>query len=472
MTAPIVTRFAPSPTGYLHIGGARTALFNWLFARHHGGQFLLRIEDTDRARHNEQAVQAIIDGLDWLGITSDAPPVSQFEQQDHHVKIAHQLLEKGHAYRCYLTPEELTAQRESALANKARFESPWREKKTPPPDLPYAIRFKAPQTGQTIIKDGVQGDVAIPNTALDDMIILRSGEDNKSNGGPTYNLAVVVDDHMMGVTHIIRGDDHLINAARQQQIYEALDWDVPVFAHIPLIHGPDGKKLSKRHGALGVEAYRDMGYLPDGLVNYLLRLGWAHGDEEIIARDKAIELFDLGGINKSPARLDLEKLDHVNSHYIRALSDEDFINSAISFISENKEDRPTDIQASLLRGANFLKDRSPTLAATKQAAGFITAKRPLEITGKASKPLKKEGVNELLDEVLKALETHQDWSTPLALEALLQNMAEERSVGFGQIGQPVRAALTAGLPSPNLGDVLYALGANESIARIRDVVIK
>ncbi|MCK5744983.1 MAG: glutamate--tRNA ligase, partial [Oricola sp.] len=316
----VVTRFAPSPTGYLHIGGARTALFNWLYARGRGGKFLLRIEDTDRARHTEAAVGAIIDGLKWLGLDWDGEPVSQYARSDRHAEVAKELLARDKAYRCYLTPDELNAAREKAKAEGVRFESLWRDADpATAPDAPFAVRFKAPRDGETIVKDAVQGRVASPNSALDDLIILRS------DGGPTYNLAVVVDDHDMGVTHVIRGDDHLNNAARQTQIYQAMGWAVPVFAHVPLIHGQDGAKLSKRHGALGVEAYRDQGYLPEGLANYLLRLGWAHGDEEIIPYERAKEIFDLKGINKAPARLDLDKLKHVNAHYVAGLSDEEFV---------------------------------------------------------------------------------------------------------------------------------------------------
>ncbi len=465
-TGAVVTRFAPSPTGYLHIGGARTALFNWLYARHHGGKFLLRIEDTDRARHNEAAVQAILDGLNWLGVTPDETPVSQYAQQERHSEIALQLLENGHAYRCYLTSEELDLAREKAMAEKIRFESPWRNKGPDqwPENAPYAIRFRGPQTGETVLNDAVQGRVAFPNHALDDLIILRSGADGQSHGGPTYNLAVVVDDHDMSVTHVIRGDDHLINGARQQQIYQALDWPVPVWAHIPLIHGADGKKLSKRHGSLGVEAYRDDGYLSAGITNYLLRLGWAHGNKEIIPLDEAIKLFDLDGINKSPARLDLDKLNHVNSAYMRDLSNNDFIKAALPFLGQVSNEET----ARLERATPFLKERSDTLTAVKDSAAFLLKKRPLEITGKAEKPLKKEGVTEILTAVIEALGNHTIWEDASRLETTLQAIADARNVGFGQIGQPVRASLTAGSPSPSLGEVLFALGPAESLARLKD----
>ncbi len=466
MSQKVVTRFAPSPTGYLHIGGARTALFNWLYAKNTGGKFLLRIEDTDRSRHNEDAVKAILDGLDWLDIAADEPPISQFSRQQRHVDIVEQLLDLKKAYRCYLTPEEVDEARDKALADKARFESPWREK-TPdeyPEGKPFSVRFKAPKSGTTTMIDAVQGEVSIPNQSLDDMIILRSGEDDQSHGGPTYNLAVVVDDHDMAVTHVIRGDDHLINAARQQQIYTALDWPTPVWAHIPLIHGQDGKKLSKRHGALGVEAYRDMGFLPDGVANYLLRLGWAHADEEIISREQAINLFDLAGINKSPARLDIDKLNHVNGHYLQALGDSEFIERALPFL----DDQAIIHQAALQRSAGFLKERISNFAQLSEAAAFITLQRPIEITGKAKKPLKKDSASETLREVIETLKVSPSWADADELDAVLQGIAEKKGVGFGQIGPPVRAALTAGHPSPTLGQVLYGLGREESLGRLDD----
>ncbi|MEZ5892295.1 MAG: glutamate--tRNA ligase [Parvularculaceae bacterium] len=387
----VITRFAPSPTGYLHIGGARTALFNWLYARGRGGKFLLRIEDTDRARHTEAAVDAIIDGLKWLGLDWDGEPVSQYAGRERHAEVARDLLAKGAAYRCYMTPTELEAAREKAREENKRFESPWREADpATAPDAPYAIRFKAPRDGETIVEDAVQGRVSFPNSALDDLIILRS------DGGPTYNLAVVVDDHDMGVTHVIRGDDHLNNAARQTQIYLAMGWTVPVFAHVPLIHGSDGAKLSKRHGALGVEAYRDDGFLPEGLANYLLRLGWAHGDEEIIPYARAKEIFDLKGINKAPARLDIDKLRSVNAHYVAALSDAAFIDWAAPFVEKAGVDLDTDNRARLDRSAAFLKTRCATLADAPAAAEFLFLKRPLAIEGKTAKPLEKEGARGIL----------------------------------------------------------------------------
>ncbi|MFQ5562901.1 MAG: glutamate--tRNA ligase [Parvularculaceae bacterium] len=465
MPQAVVTRFAPSPTGYLHIGGARTALFNWLYARGRGGKFLLRIEDTDRARHNETAVAAILDGLSWLGLEWDGEPVSQFARRERHAEIAQTLLDKGLAYRCYMTPEETAAARAKARTEKIRFESPWRDANpASAPDAPFAVRFKAPREGDTVVRDAVQGDVRFPNTALDDLIILRS------DGSPTYNLAVVVDDHDMGVTHVSRGDDHLNNAARQQQIYEALEWPLPQFAHVPLIHGPDGAKLSKRHGALGVEAYRDLGYLPEGLANYLIRLGWSHGDDEIIPLDKALEWFDFKDVNKAPARLDLEKLDHVNAHYMRTLDDEAFIAKAMPFIEKETGAPDETARARLARAALFLKERCATLAEAPAAAAFLLASRPLALSGKAAKPLKKEGARALLAALAESLKT-ASWDEAETLEAALKAFTAERNIGFGQIGPPLRAALTGGASAPSLGAVLYVLGRDESLARIDDRVI-
>jgi glutamyl-tRNA synthetase len=467
MTRQIITRFAPSPTGYLHIGGARTALFNWLYAHGvHGadkgagaGKFLLRIEDTDRARHNEAAVEAILDGLSWLGLDWDGEPVSQYARAARHREVAESLLEKGLAYRCWLAGDELTAARDAARAENRRFESPWRDHDGPTPDEPYVIRFKAPKTGETEVKDLIQGDVTFAAEALDDLVLLRS------DGSPTYMLAVVVDDHDMEISHIIRGDDHFVNAARQQQVYEALGWEVPQFAHMPLIHGSDGKKLSKRHGALGVEAYRDEGYLPEGVMNYLLRLGWSHGDDEIIPADKAKEWFDVKDINKAPSRLDLDKLAFVNSHYIRDMADEAFIDAAMSFLPPEFEPH----EQALLRSAPFLKERSKTLKEVIDSAAFINLKRPIELAGKSAKPLKKEGAADILADVVTRLTSSEDW-TEETLDGVVQSIVDEKAVGFGQVGQPVRAALTAGHPSPSLGQVMYSLGKEETLGRLQDQI--
>jgi glutamyl-tRNA synthetase len=459
----VVTRFAPSPTGYLHIGGARTALFSWLYARRHQGRFLLRIEDTDRARHNEAAVKAIVDGLAWLGLDWDEAPMSQYARRERHAEVARQLLERGGAYRCYMTPEETDAARDRARDARMRFESPWREADAKSaPDKPFAIRFKAPREGETLVGDVVQGEVRFPNLALDDLIILRS------DGAPTYNLAVVVDDHDMGVTHVIRGDDHLNNAARQKQIYEAMGWRVPVFAHVPLIHGEDGAKLSKRHGALGVDAYAAGGYLPEGLCNYLLRLGWSHGDEEIIPRARALEIFDLEGINKAPSRLDFEKLRHINAHYVRLLTDEAFIEKARPFFEAAGKALEGPTEGRVRRGARFLKERAATFKDAPDAAAFLFLARPLDIPAKAAKPLEKEGARALLKDVAATLTNEGYWSDPMRLEEALKAFAEARKLGFGQIGPALRAALTGGLPAPSLGETLFALGREEALGRIGD----
>lgn len=460
--SPIVTRFAPSPTGYLHIGGARTALFNWLYARGRGGKFLLRIEDTDRARHSPQAVTAILDGLSWLGVDWDGDPVSQYDRRARHLEVAKQLEASGHAYRCFLSPEEIETAREKALSEKTRFESPWRNASADdwPNDKPYVLRFRAPQEGQTSVRDDVQGEVNFPNSAFDDLILIRS------DSAPTYNLAVVVDDHDMGVTHVIRGDDHLTNAGRQQQIYEALDWPVPIFGHVPLIHGQDGKKLSKRHGALGVEAYRDDGILRDALVNYLIRLGWAHGDAELISRDQAKEWFDLTGVNKAPARLDPDKLKNLNNQYINQLNDEDFLSQALPFLEQATSD---ETHARLKRGAGFLKERCESLRDINEQAAFLMLQRPFVITGKSAKPMKKEGAKELLSEIAEKFDDEDLWKSPQDLENFVKNFVEDRELGFGAIGAPMRAALTAGHPSPSLGEVLYSLGPAETLARLADV---
>jgi glutamyl-tRNA synthetase len=461
-TQKIVTRFAPSPTGYLHIGGARTALFNWLYARGAlagpGSQFLLRIEDTDRARHNEAAVDAIVEGLTWLGLEWDGDPISQYGRSGRHAEVARQLLESGQAYRCWLAGDELDAAREAARAANTRFTSPWREPKRPTPDGPYSIRLKAPMDGTTIIQDAVQGEVSFPNPALDDVVLLRS------DGTPTYMLAVVVDDHDMGVTHVIRGDDHLINAGRQQQIYEALGWPVPVFAHLPLIHGHDGKKLSKRHGALGVEAYRDEGFLPDGVVNGLLRLGWSHGDDEIIERDQALAWFDLDRISKSAARLDPEKMAAINAHYVGKMPDEAFVDAALPFLPATPGE---EAMARLRRGASLVKARCRLLADVPEAAAFLLIERPIDLSGKAAKPLKQDGVQDILSDLHTRLTKLEDW-TPSAIDDLLNSYADKRGLSFGRVGPPLRAVVTGGHPAPGLGETLWAIGKDETLSRLAD----
>jgi glutamyl-tRNA synthetase len=462
----VVTRFAPSPTGFLHIGGARTALFNWLFARHHGGVFRLRIEDTDRARSTPQAVAAIIDGLSWLGLCWDGEIVYQSARLARHAEVARRLLAEGRAYYCFCTPEELAAMRERARAEKrsVRYEGTWRDRdpSEAPPGVKPVIRLKAPRQGSTTLHDRVQGEVTVANEELDDLILLRA------DGTPTYNLSVVVDDHDMGVTHVIRGDDHLNNAFRQLQIYLALDWPPPEFAHVPLIHGPDGTKLSKRHGALGVEAYRDLGYLPEALRNYLLRLGWSHGDDEIISTEQAIAWFDLDAVGRAAARFDLAKLDSLNGHYLRAAADERLVD-LIAPRLETRLGRPlSDGERDRLRRAMpELKLRPKTLVELAANAFFIVARRPLHLDPKAA-ALLTEPARELLAELLPLLAA-ADWHAA-ALEQMVRRFAEEKGVKLGAIAQPLRAALTGATASPGIFAVMAVLGREESLGRIADVL--
>ena len=453
----VVTRFAPSPTGYLHIGGARTALFNWLFARHHGGKYLLRIEDTDRARSTEPAIAAIHDGLSWLGLEGDEPAVMQFARSERHAEVARQLLDAGHAYRCYLTPEELTARREKARAERRpfRIDSEWRDcdPSQAPEGAPFVVRIKAPREGETVIEDLVQGRVAVQNSEIDDFVILRS------DGTPTYMLAVVVDDHDMGVTHVIRGDDHLNNAFRQFAIIQGMGWRVPAYAHVPLIHGSDGAKLSKRHGALGVDAYRDeMGLLPEAMFNYLLRLGWGHGDEEIISREQAVEWFDIANVGKAPSRFDTAKLLNLNGHYIREAEDGRLADLVVPRL-EGDPDRGL-----LARAMPFLKVRAKDLNELAAGAAFLLAKRPLTLDAKAE-ALLTDDARALLGRIAERLMNESDWTSE-ALEASLKAMAEELGLGLGKLAQPLRAALTGQTTSPGIFDVLVLLGPSESLARI------
>lgn len=461
-TSKVVTRFAPSPTGFLHIGGARTALFNWLYARHHGGTALLRIEDTDKKRSTQEAIDAIIDGLDWLGLDYDEAPTFQSQRADRHAEVAHKLLEAGHAYKCFATLEELEAMRQEQRANKQpmRYDGRWRDRdpSEAPEGAPYAVRIKTPLEGQTTILDEVQGQVSVNNAEIDDYIILRA------DGTPTYMLAVVVDDHDMGVTHVIRGDDHLNNAFRQLPIYHAMDaieggWADPTYAHIPLIHGADGAKLSKRHGALGVEAYRDeMGILADALFNYLLRLGWGHGDREEITRDEAIKLFDLAGVGKSPSRFDIKKLENLNGHYIREAADQTLVEQVLPRMGEDAD------TGLLLQAMPVLKPRAKNLDELAEGAAFLFAKRPLEMTDKAAKLLDDEG-RARLALVSVALAKENDWTIE-ALEATAKELAEAQGLGFGKLAQPMRAALTGTTTSPGIFDVLVLLGRDEALARL------
>jgi glutamyl-tRNA synthetase len=470
MTETVVTRFAPSPTGFLHIGGARTALFNWLYARGRGGRMLLRIEDTDRERSTQAAIDAILDGLSWLGIGWDGEVVYQFARAARHRAVAEELLARGHAYRCYATAQELEEMREQARREgKTRlYNGLWRDRD--PAEAPAgakpAIRLKAPLTGETVVEDQVQGRVVWQNENLDDLVLLRS------DGTPTYMLAVVVDDHDMGVTHIIRGDDHLTNGARQKQIYEALGWNVPAMAHIPLIHGPDGSKLSKRHGALGVDAYRAMGYLPVALRNYLVRLGWSHGDQEIFSTEEMIAAFDLPQIGRSPARFDFAKLENINGHYMRASADADLLaalEQALPHIQGGDElaaKMTPALRAKLLRAMPGLKERAKTLIELFEGTRFIWAPRPLHMDQKAQALLTAEA-RALLARLADRLSANASWSAATT-EQDVRAVADEAGVKLGSVAQPLRAALTGKTTSPSIFDVLAVLGKEESLARLRD----
>ena len=466
-TNSIVTRFAPSPTGFLHIGGARTALFNWLYARHHGGRFLLRIEDTDRQRSTPTAIDAIIDGMQWLGLEWDSDVIYQFARAARHAEVARGLLEKGKAYYCYATPAELEAMRESqrAAGLPIRYDGRWRDRDPAdaPADLKPVIRLKAPQNGETVVHDKVQGEVRVANAQLDDMVLLRG------DGTPTYMLSVVVDDHDMDITQVIRGDDHLTNTFRQIQLYDAMGWDKPDFAHIPLIHGPDGAKLSKRHGALGVDAYRDMGYLPEALRNYLLRLGWAHGDDEMIDTAQAIAWFDLDGVGRSPSRFDFAKLNNLNGHYLRAAGNPRLVDLVRPRI-EKRLGRTVDSEgaARLVAGMEGLKARAETLEQLADGAMFYVRPRPLVMDEKATKQLTPEA-RQLLGDLAGELDGVA-WETS-ALEALVRGFAEKRQVKLGNVAQPLRAALTGSSISPGIFEVMAVLGRGEAVGRIRDAAL-
>jgi glutamyl-tRNA synthetase len=460
----VTVRFAPSPTGFLHIGGARTALFNWLFARHSGGKFRLRIEDTDRARSTPEATEAIIDGLKWLGVDWDGEVVFQFARAAHHAEIAWQLLEAGHAYRCYCSPEELEAMRSKALAEKrtVRYDGTWRDRdpSEAPPGVAPAIRLKAAQTGVTVIRDHVLGEVTVGNEELDDLIILRS------DGTPTYNFSVVIDDHDMGITHVIRGNEHFRNAFRQTQIYRALGWAEPEWAHIPLIHGSDGAKMSKRHGALGIEEYRKLGYLPEAIRNYLLRLGWSHGDDEIISTSQAIEWFDLAGIHKSPAQFDFTKLDSVNAHYIREADDA----RLVELVAERLEAELGRALSSfdrdrLLRAMPALKPRAKTIVELAEKALFYVAPRPIRPAADAAKLLTTDA-RSLLGELSGEI-GGGDWQIA-TLETRLRDFVAGKGLKLGAVAQPLRAALTGSLASPGIFEVMEVLGRDETLARLRD----
>jgi glutamyl-tRNA synthetase len=470
MTDSVVTRFAPSPTGFLHIGGGRTALFNWLYARKFGGKMLLRIEDTDRERSTEAAITAILDGLKWLELDWDGDVIYQFSRAPRHREVAEQLLASGKAYRCYATPEQLTAMREKARAEgRTRlYDGMWRDRdpSEAPSGVKPTIRLKAPQTGETVIEDQVQGRVVWQNENLDDLVLLRG------DGNPTYMLAVVVDDHDMAVTHIIRGDDHLINGARQKQIYEALGWDIPSMSHIPLIHGPDGSKLSKRHGALGVDAYRAMGYLPAALRNYLVRLGWSHGDQEIFSTEEMIEAFDLSGIGRSAARFDFAKLESLNGHYIRHADDQSLVaafEGILDYVPNGADIKAKLNDATrnqLLQAMPNLKERAKTLIELIDGAYFIFADRPLEMEPKAAALLTQDN-RELIGKLRAALGAVQPWA-PDTTEGAVRAFAEANNVKLGAVAQPLRAALTGRTTSPGIFDVLCVLGREECLARLGD----
>ncbi|WP_373460210.1 glutamate--tRNA ligase [Pseudokordiimonas caeni] len=458
----VVTRFAPSPTGFLHIGGARTALYNWLFARHHGGTFRLRIEDTDRARSTDAAIEAILTGLKWLELDWDGDAVSQFASSPRHREVAEELLARGRAYRCYASAEENAAAREAARAKGENFRGDlWRDRDPAeaPEGVAPVIRLKMPRDGETVINDLVQGPVTVQHKELDDMILLRS------DGTPTYMMAVVVDDHDMGITHVIRGDDHLNNAFRQYQLFKAMDWEIPEFAHIPLIHGPDGKKLSKRHGALGVEAYEEMGFLPEAMRNYLLRLGWSHGDEEIIPTDKAIEWFNLESVGRGPARFDFDKLDSLNAHYMRAKPANALYGLVKGLLAARIGRAPAaDEEARILKAMPSLAERAKRLPELAEYASLFCNGEPQKPSESALAQLTDEN-KAMLAELSKSLKSVENWSHDLIKEAV-SVFAVAKELKLGKVMQPVRAAVTGGLPSGDLVDTLEILGREETLARL------
>ncbi|MCW8915805.1 MAG: glutamate--tRNA ligase [Magnetovibrio sp.] len=461
----VITRFAPSPTGFLHIGGARTALFNYLYAKHTGGKFLLRIEDTDRERSTQEAVDAIQSGMKWLGLDWDDDLVSQFNNAPRHTEVAHELLAKGKAYKCTCTPEELAAMREQAKAEgrPMRYDGRCRDKDHDPADGTYVVRIKAEHEGKTIINDLIQGEVKVSNTEIDDFVILRA------DGTPTYMLAVVVDDHDMGITHVVRGDDHLTNAFRQMQIYDAMGWDRPIFAHMPLLHGSDGKKLSKRHGALGVEAYRDMGLLPEAVNNYLLRLGWGHGDDEIISREQAIEWFDVVDVGKGAARFDADKLAHLNAHYMREADDQRLVDLIWPIVEQQLGNSASkDGKDRILRGMPGLKDRAKNTLELADNAVFYAKSRPLEMNEKASKLVSGNGA-EILQQTITKFTEEENWQSD-ALQDLTKAYAEQAELKLGKVAQPLRAALTGSNISPSIFEVMEVLGKEESLGRLQDAL--
>ena len=461
----VTVRFAPSPTGFLHIGGARTALFNWLFAHHHGGLFRLRIEDTDKQRSTKPAIDAIIEGIKWLGLEWDGEIVMQSEQMPRHAAVAAEMLAAGTAYRCYCSPADLEAMRalQKAEGKPMRYDGTWRDRD--PADAPAGvapvIRLKAPREGSTTLEDGVQGSVTVANDQLDDLVLLRA------DGSPTYMLSVVVDDHDMAISHVIRGDDHLTNTFRQAAIYRANGWDVPHFSHIPLIHGADGAKLSKRHGALGIEAYREMGYLPEALRNYLLRLGWGHGDAEVISTDEAISWFDLGGIGRSPARFDFAKLDNLNGHYLRQADDARLVELVAGILAAEGVSVTETSRSRLRQGMDGLKARAKTVKELAENARFYVAARPLALDAKAQTMTTPEA-RAVLASLLPVIAAQETWAAE-ALEAALRSHVEATGTKFGALAQPLRIALSGSTMSPGIFDVMAVLGREETLARIADL---
>ncbi len=478
----VVTRFAPSPTGMLHIGGARTALFNYLFAKRHGGKFLLRVEDTDKERSTDAATEAILDGMSWLGLDSDEAPVFQSKNADRHAECALQMVATGKAFRCYATPEQLQARREAGEAKRKEakqdglsdtakdallteanallspYRSPWRDGGDPPaPDAPYTVRLRAPDDDEITVSDKVQGDVTLQTREVDDLILLRA------DGSPTYMLAVVVDDHDMGVTHVIRGDDHFRNTFRQLPIYWAMDWDVPVFAHVPMIHGSDGAKLSKRHGALSTLAYRDMGYLPEAMTSYLVRLGWSHGDQELFTMDEAAAVFDLDGINKAPGRLDLEKLGDVNAHFLRTIEPGRLL-ALVAPEVEKLTDLTETLTERLQHALPTLRERGQTLPELAESCRFLWDSNAENLNKKARKALREDGIKRLSD-LREALDGADSWTIE-TLQSVLETFCAAHNLSMGQVGPPLRAALTGGLPAPDLAPVMYWLGRDDVMARI------
>jgi len=461
----VVTRFAPSPTGFLHIGGARTALFNYLYAKHTGGKFLLRIEDTDRQRSTQEAVDAISAGLKWLGLDWDGDVVSQFNNAARHTQVAHELIAQGKAYKCTCTPEELDAMREQAKAEgrPMRYDGRCRDKAHTPTDGTYVVRIKAEHSGETVIEDLIQGKVTVSNTEIDDFVILRS------DGTPTYMLAVVVDDHDMGITHVVRGDDHLTNAFRQMQVYDAMGWDRPIFAHMPLLHGADGKKLSKRHGALGVEAYRDMGLLPEAVNNYLLRLGWGHGDDEIISREQAIKWFDVVDVGRAAARFDANKLASLNAHYMREADDSRLFNLIWPGVHEMLDGKVADnAQHRIQSGMPDLKERAKNTLELIESAAFYARTRPLEMNEKAAKLISGDG-HDVLRNIRTVLADITNWETDVLKEAA-KAFAEQAELKLGKVAQPLRAALTGSNVSPGIFEVMEVLGKEECLGRLDDAL--